>query len=181
MCLTVPLCNWFIDLGCHSQEMLERLQDRAKITFAQFQSCLGLQPMIDQSEFPDEVAILSGHSFIYNPASSQSSASTSATRPSESPQLMPMDIQVRVMTPSYLGMDQPYQDPYSQQPYIIVRTPHSNCWDPDINGFLFPGSRSWTSSTRLWTLRSLFNGLDLGVMRDLVSEIPFRLLTFYFL
>lgn len=71
--------------------MLERLRDRAKIAFAQFQSGLGPQPTVDESEFPDDVAIISGRASIINRSgSSQSPNSTS--RLSESPQSRPMGI-----------------------------------------------------------------------------------------
>lgn len=71
--------------------MLERLRDRAKIAFAQFQSGLGSQPTVDESEFPDDVAIISGRASVINRSgSSQSPNSTS--RLSESPQSMPMGI-----------------------------------------------------------------------------------------
>ena len=71
--------------------MLERLRDRAKIAFAQFQSGLGPQPTVDESEFPDDVAIISGRASVINRSgSSQSPNSTS--RLSESPQSMPMGI-----------------------------------------------------------------------------------------
>ena len=71
--------------------MLERLRDRAKIAFAQFQSGLGPQPAVDESEFPDDVAIISGRASVINRSgSSQSPGSTS--RLSESPQSMPMGI-----------------------------------------------------------------------------------------
>ena len=46
--------------------MLERLRDRAKIAFAQFQSGLDPQPTVDESEFPDDVAIISGRTNILN-------------------------------------------------------------------------------------------------------------------
>jgi len=46
--------------------MLERLRDRAKIAFAQFQNGLGPQPTVDESEFPDDVAIISGRASIIN-------------------------------------------------------------------------------------------------------------------
>jgi len=73
------------------QTMLERLRDRAKIAFAQFQSGLGPQPAVDESEFPDDVAIISGRASVINRSgSSQSPNSTS--RLSESPQSMPMGI-----------------------------------------------------------------------------------------
>jgi len=69
--------------------MLERLRDRAKIAFAQFQSGLGPQQTVDESEFPDDVAIISGRASVINRSgSSQSPNSTS--RLSESPQSMPM-------------------------------------------------------------------------------------------
>jgi len=71
--------------------MLERLRDRAKTTFAQFQSGLGPQPTVDESEFPDDVAIISGRASVINRSgSSQSPNSTS--RLSESPQSMSMGI-----------------------------------------------------------------------------------------
>lgn len=71
--------------------MLERLRDRAKIAFAQFQSGLGSQPTVDEAEFPDDVAIISGRASVINRSgSSQSPNSTS--RLSESPQSMPMGI-----------------------------------------------------------------------------------------
>lgn len=71
--------------------MLERLRDRAKIAFAQFQSGLGPQQTVDESEFPDDVAIISGRASVINRSgSSQSPNSTS--RLSESPQSMPMGI-----------------------------------------------------------------------------------------
>ena len=71
--------------------MLERLRDRAKIAFAQFQSGLGPQPTVDESEFPDDVAIISGRASVINRSgSSQSPNSTS--RLSESPQSIPMGI-----------------------------------------------------------------------------------------
>jgi hypothetical protein len=71
--------------------MLERLRDRAKIAFAQFQNGLGPQPAVDESEFPDDVAIISGRASVINRSgSSQSPGSTS--RLSESPQSMPMGI-----------------------------------------------------------------------------------------
>ena len=71
--------------------MLERLRDRAKIAFAQFQTGLGPQPTVDESEFPDDVAIISGRASVINRSgSSQSPNSTS--RLSESPQSMPMGI-----------------------------------------------------------------------------------------
>lgn len=85
----------FINFGifCHTinQTMLERLRDRAKIAFAQFQSGLGPQPTVDETEFPDDVAIISGRASVINRSgSSQSPNSTS--RLSESPQSMPMGI-----------------------------------------------------------------------------------------
>ena len=71
--------------------MLERLRDRAKIAFAQFQGGLGPQPTVDESEFPDDVAIISGRASVINRSgSSQSPNSTS--RLSESPQSIPMGI-----------------------------------------------------------------------------------------
>ena len=71
--------------------MLERLRDRAKIAFAQCQSGLGPQQSVDESEFPDDVAIISGRASVINRSgSSQSPNSTS--RLSESPQSMPMGI-----------------------------------------------------------------------------------------
>ena len=71
--------------------MLERLRDRAKIAFAQFQGGLGSQPTVDETEFPDDVAIISGRASVINRSgSSQSPNSTS--RLSESPQSMPMGI-----------------------------------------------------------------------------------------
>jgi hypothetical protein len=73
------------------QTMLERLRDRAKIAFAQFQGGLGPQPSVDESEFPDDVAVISGRASVINRSgSSQSPNSTS--RLSESPQSMPMGI-----------------------------------------------------------------------------------------
>ena len=59
--------------------MLERLRDRAKIAFALFQSGLGPQLTVDESEFPDDVAILSGRASVVRRSGS------------ESPQAMPMD------------------------------------------------------------------------------------------
>lgn len=71
--------------------MLERLRDRAKLAYAQFQSGLGPQQAVDESEFPDDVAIISGRASVINRSgSSQSPNSTS--RLSESPQSMPMGI-----------------------------------------------------------------------------------------
>jgi hypothetical protein len=71
--------------------MLERLRDRAKLAFAQFQNGLGPQPAVDESEFPDDVAIISGRASVINRSgSSQSPGSTS--RLSESPQSMSMGI-----------------------------------------------------------------------------------------
>ena len=71
--------------------MLERLRDRAKIAFAQCQSGHGPQTAVDESEFPDDVAVISGRASVINRAgSSQSPNSTS--RLSESPQSMPMGI-----------------------------------------------------------------------------------------
>jgi len=71
--------------------MLERLRDRAKIAFAQFQSGLGPQPTVDESEFPDDVAVISGRASIIN-RSGSSQSPNSTTRLSESPQSMPMGI-----------------------------------------------------------------------------------------
>ena len=68
--------------------MLEILLDHAKIAFAQFQSGLGPQPTVDESEFPDDFAIIGGRG--NRSGSSQSPNSTS--RWSESPQATPMDI-----------------------------------------------------------------------------------------
>lgn len=71
--------------------MLERLRDRAKLAFAQFQSGHGPQQTVDESEFPDDVAIMSGRASVINRSgSSQSPNSTS--RLSESPQSVPMGI-----------------------------------------------------------------------------------------
>ncbi|KAF9644982.1 hypothetical protein BDM02DRAFT_3102051, partial [Thelephora ganbajun] len=53
--------------------MLERLRDRAKIAFAQFQSGLGPQPTVDESEFPDDVAIISGRASVINRSGSSQS------------------------------------------------------------------------------------------------------------
>ena len=79
--------------------MLERLRDRAKIAFAQFQNGLGPQPAVDESEFPDDVAIISGRASVINRSgSSQSPGSTS--RLSESPQSMPMGISTLTGTTS---------------------------------------------------------------------------------
>jgi len=69
--------------------MLERLRDRAKIAFAQFQNGLGPQPTVDESEFPDDVAIISGRASIINRSGSSQSPNS---RLSESPQSMPMGI-----------------------------------------------------------------------------------------
>ena len=69
--------------------MLERLRDRAKIAFAQFQGGLGSQPTVDESEFPDDVAIISGRASIINRSGSSQSPNS---RLSESPQSIPMGI-----------------------------------------------------------------------------------------
>jgi hypothetical protein len=74
-----------------NQTMLERLRDRAKIAFAQFQSGLGPQPTVDESEFPDDVAIISGRASVIN-RSGSSQSPTSNSRLSESPQSIPMGI-----------------------------------------------------------------------------------------
>jgi hypothetical protein len=71
--------------------MLERLRDRAKIAFAQFQSGLGPQQTVDESEFPDDVAIISGRASVIN-RSGSSQSPNSSSRLSESPQSMPMGI-----------------------------------------------------------------------------------------
>jgi len=184
MTVSLPYCSTvqlIVDFGYYSQTMLERLQDHAKITFAQFQSGLGPQPKDAEPGLLDDVTILNGcASVIHRPGSPQSPDST--LRLSESPQLMPMDISgvegVTPLTmslmdtntgvsninksmdlgledynpnpipshlhqhpqyankgiskwvlpplPPYLGMDQVYKDPYSQQPYIVVSAPHTN-------------------------------------------------------
>ena len=78
--------------------MLERLRDRAKIAFAQFQSGLGLQPTVDKSEFPDDVAIISGRASVAAGPSGAMSRSGSpqsrdpTLRRPESPQSMPVSI-----------------------------------------------------------------------------------------
>lgn len=71
--------------------MLERLRDRAKIAFAQSQSGLGPQPSVDESEFPDDVAIISGRASVIN-RSGSSQSPNSNSRPSESPQTMSVGI-----------------------------------------------------------------------------------------
>ena len=71
--------------------MLERLRDRAKIAFAQFQSGHGSQQTMDESEFPDDVAIISGRASVIN-RSGSSQSPNSNSRLSESPQSMPMGI-----------------------------------------------------------------------------------------
>lgn len=92
---TLPLhhVTGFIDFGIFrriiKQTMLERLRDRAKIAFAQFQNGLGPQPIVDESEFPDDVAIISGRASIINRSGSSQSPNS---RLSESPQSMPMGI-----------------------------------------------------------------------------------------
>lgn len=70
--------------------MLERLRDRAKIAFEQFQSGHGPQPPVDESEFPDDVAIISGRASVINRAGS--SQSPNSARLSESPQSTPAGI-----------------------------------------------------------------------------------------
>lgn len=78
--------------------MLERLRDRAKITYTQFKSGLGPQPSVDE-EVPDDVAIISGRASVINRSgSSQSPNSTS--RLSESPQTMPMGISGLTTSPT---------------------------------------------------------------------------------
>ena len=69
------------------QTMLERLRDRAKIAFEQFQSGHGPQLSVDESEFPDDVAIISGRASVINRAGS--SQSPNSARLSESPQATP--------------------------------------------------------------------------------------------
>ena len=71
--------------------MLEILLDHAKIAFAQFQSGLGPQPKVDESEFPDDLAITGGRASVIN-GSGSSQSPNSTSRWSESPQATPMDV-----------------------------------------------------------------------------------------
>lgn len=229
--------------------MLERLRDRAKIAFAQCQSGHGQQQTVDESEFPDDVAIISGRASVINRSgSSQSPNSTS--RLSESPQSMPMgisgvktspntspvvssarayglhgDVNMSIgdvmqdlgleyynpnhnpsyphQHPQYMndingvggmngmsgvgvngigmngmnggvshgsgGMDQMYNDPHSQQQYMMVRVSSSNYREFDLNLLLVTGPASHISPTGLFPLsgRGLAVAWTWGSRRDL--------------